>query len=331
MQTTGVHVELLEQKREEVEVALVAHVEAAAAGEHAEAMALARQVLLAGGKRWRPILILLANELAGGGDDSARDSFEIMPLALAFEMIHTATLVHDDINDGAKFRRNVPTLHESYDAAQAIIAGDYLFVEGFGLGGRYDERIVRLMADCCARIASAELMQLRHVGNLATTPEDYYRIISGKTAGPFEAGCEAAALVANADEQRAAILGTFGLELGLAFQIVDDLLDLEGDERMGKPRGTDVIEGKMTLPLIHSLTMSHGESRRRLSEVIDSFHEGLWGELTDLLNATGSLDYARTLVDNHLARALDALLQFPQSDARDALEWLTRQVMDRHE
>jgi len=294
-------------------------------------MALARQVLLAGGKRWRPILILLAHELAGGGDDSARDSSEIMPLALAFEMIHTATLVHDDINDGAKFRRNVPTLHESYDAAQAIIAGDYLFVEGFGLGGRYDERIVRLMADCCARIASAELMQLRHVGNLATTPEDYYRIISGKTAGPFEAGCEAAALVADADEQRVAILGTFGLELGLAFQIVDDLLDLEGDERMGKPRGTDVIEGKMTLPLIHSLTMSHGESRRRLSEVIDSFHEGLWDELTDLLNATGSLDYARTLVDNHLARALDALLQFAQSDARDALEWLTRQVMDRHE
>ncbi len=331
MQTTGEHVELLEQRREEVEAALVAHVEAAAAGEHAEAMALARQVLLAGGKRWRPILILLAHELAGGGDDSARDSSEIMPLALAFEMIHTATLVHDDINDGAKFRRNVPTLHESYDAAQAIIAGDYLFVEGFGLGGRYDERIVRLMADCCARIASAELMQLRHVGNLATTPEDYYRIISGKTAGPFEAGCEAAALVAGADEQRAAILGTFGLELGLAFQIVDDLLDLEGDERMGKPRGTDVIEGKMTLPLIHSLTMSHGESRRRLSEVIDSFHEGLWDELTDLLNATGSLDYARTLVDNHLARALDALLQFAQSDARDALEWLTRQVMDRHE
>jgi len=331
MQTTGEHVELLEQRREEVEAALVAHVEAAAAGEHAEAMALARQVLLAGGKRWRPILILLAHELAGGGDDSARDSSEIMPLALAFEMIHTATLVHDDINDGAKFRRNMPTLHESYDTAQAIIAGDYLFVEGFGLGGRYDERIVRLMADCCARIASAELMQLRHVGNLATTPEDYYRIISGKTAGPFEAGCEAAALVADADEQRAAILGTFGLELGLAFQIVDDLLDLEGDERMGKPRGTDVIEGKMTLPLIHSLTMSHGESRRRLSEVIDSFHEGLWDELTDLLNATGSLDYARTLVDNHLARGLDALFQFPQSDARDALEWLTRQVMDRHE
>jgi geranylgeranyl pyrophosphate synthase len=328
MQAPEYHLELLEQKREAVETALAAHVEAAEAGEHAEAMALARQVLLAGGKRWRPILILLTHQLAGGSNQGDGD---VMPLALAFEMIHTATLVHDDINDGAKFRRNVATLHESYDSAQAIIAGDYLFVEGFGLGGRYDEQIVRLMANCCARIASAELMQLRHVGNLATTPEDYYQIISGKTAGPFESGCEAAALVAGASEQTAAILGIFGLELGLAFQIVDDLLDLEGDQRMGKPRGTDVVEGKMTLPLIHSLTMSHGDSRSRLSEIIDNFDESMWDELTNLLNATGSLDYARTLVDNHLARALDALLQFPQSDARDALEWLTCQVMDRHE
>ena len=341
MQAPEYHLELLEQKREAVETALVTHVEAAEAGEHAEAMALARQVLLAGGKRWRPILILLTHQLAGGktrdgggvdgGSIESGIQGDVMPLALAFEMIHTATLVHDDINDGAKFRRNVATLHESYDSAQAIIAGDYLFVEGFGLGGRYDEQIVRLMANCCARIASAELMQLRHVGNLATTPEDYYQIISGKTAGPFESGCEAAALVAGASGQTASILGIFGLELGLAFQIVDDLLDLEGDERMGKPRGTDVVEGKMTLPLIHSLTMSHGDSRRRLSEIIDNFDESMWGELTNLLNATGSLDYARTLVDNHLARALDALLQFPQSDARDALEWLTRLVMDRHE
>jgi geranylgeranyl pyrophosphate synthase len=246
-------------------------------------------------------------------------------------MIHTATLVHDDINDGAKFRRNVPTLHESYDSARALIAGDYLFVEGFGLGGRYDEQIVKIMANCCAQIASAELMQLRHVGNLATTPEDYYQIISGKTAGPFSAGCRAAALVAGASPNLAEILSQFGLELGLAFQIVDDLLDLEGDERMGKPRGTDVIEGKMTLPLIHSLTLSHGEDRRRLAEVIGGFHEGLWDELTELLNRAGSLGYARTLTNNHLERAIDALLQFPSGDARDALEWLTRQVITRHE
>lgn len=320
------HIGLLIQKREEVEQALQSHVDEALCGGNRAAMLLAKEVLLAGGKRWRPILVLLSYQLAGGKN---RD--EIMPLALAFEMIHTATLVHDDINDGAKLRRNIPTLHEKYDTAQALIAGDYLFVEGFGLGGRYEEKIVKLMANCCAKIASAELMQLKHVSDLSTTPEDYYEIISGKTAGPFESGCEAAALVAGGSEPEAASLAKFGLELGLAFQIVDDLLDLEGDERMGKPRGTDVHEGKMTLPLIHALTLSHGDERRRLAEVIENFHEGLWDELTGLLNSAGSLGYARTITMNHLGRAIDALLQFPKSDVRDALEWLTRQVMDRYE
>jgi geranylgeranyl pyrophosphate synthase len=117
----------------------------------------------------------------------------------------------------------------------------------------------------------------------------------------------------------------------LAFQIVDDLLDLEGDERMGKPRGTDVIEGKMTLPLIHSLTLSHGDDRRRLADVIAGFHHGLWDELTELLTRAGSFGYAKTLTNNHLERAIEALLQFPKCEARDALEWLTRQVLDRHE
>ncbi|MDP7312543.1 MAG: polyprenyl synthetase family protein [Candidatus Thalassarchaeaceae archaeon] len=326
MQAAESHIALLGQKREAVEEALLAHVNDACAGENSEVMGLAKQVLMAGGKRWRPILLLLSYKLAGGEDDS-----EVMPLALSFEMIHTATLVHDDINDGAKFRRNVPTLHERYDSPRALITGDYLFVEGFGLGGGYNQKIVRLIADCCARIASSELMQLKHIGNLATTPEDYYHIISGKTAGPFEAGCKAAAIVAGADTQMVDILGQFGLELGLAFQIVDDLLDLEGDERMGKPRGTDVIEGKMTLPLIHTLTLSHGEDRRRLAEIISHFHDGLWDELTTLLNRSGSLGYARTLVNNHLARAIDALFQFPESESRNALEWLTRQVMERNE
>tara|TARA_B100001750_G_C15460737_1_gene574121 strand:+ start:213 stop:1193 length:981 start_codon:yes stop_codon:yes gene_type:complete len=326
MQAAENHIALLEHKRESVEEALLAHVAEACEGENSEIMSLAKQVLLAGGKRWRPVLILLSYILAGGEDEA-----EVMPLALAFEMIHTATLVHDDINDGANFRRNVPTLHERYDSARALIAGDYLFVEGFGLGGRYEEKIVSLMAECCAQIASAELMQLEHIGNLATTPEDYYQIISGKTAGPFQAGCKAAALVAGADDEMAQKLGRFGLELGIAFQIVDDLLDLEGDERMGKPRGADVIEGKMTLPLIHTLTMSHGDDRRRLAQVISNFNDGLWDELTTLLNRSGSIGYARTLVNNHLSRALDALFQFPESESRNALEWLTNQVMVRHD
>ena len=162
-------------------------------GEVAE---LASSVLLAGGKRIRPILILLAYELAGGGNKE-----EIIPLALAFELIHTATLVHDDINDNAKLRRGIPTLHEKAGLAKALIAGDWLFVQGFGLGGRYDSKIVEIMSDCCAKIATSELKQLDHINDLATKPDDYYSIVRGKTAGPFSAGCRAAAMVANADEK----------------------------------------------------------------------------------------------------------------------------------
>lgn len=320
------YLDLIEECRERVEVALASHIDAAEKQPSGEAMRYASRLLLAGGKRWRPILVLLSHRLAGGTAEE-----EVMPLALAFEMIHTATLVHDDINDGAALRRGVPTIHETDGSEVAIIVGDYLFVEGFGLGGEYDEEIVRLMATCCAEIASSELKQLRHINDLSTTPEDYYAIFSGKTAGPFSAGCEAAALVAGATEEEAKKLGQFGLEIGLAFQIVDDLLDLEGDERLGKPRGTDVVEGKMTLPLIHSLTLSCGDSRRRLAEVIDNFEQSLLGELTDLLNRSESLAYARTIANNHLARALQNLLEFPESDARDALEWLTREGMQRHE
>jgi geranylgeranyl pyrophosphate synthase len=196
-------------------------------------------MLLAGGKRLRPLLIMLAHEIAGG-----QDVEEVMPLALAFEMIHTATLVHDDINDEAGLRRGVETIHTRAGLAKAVIAGDWLFVQGFGLGGRYEEHIVRLMAKCCADIAVAEFHQLDHVLNLATSPEDYLAIVRGKTAGPFAAGCHAAGLVAGLTAEQAAGLGRFGMELGIAFQLVDDLLDLRGDERMGKPRGLMFSRGR---------------------------------------------------------------------------------------
>ncbi len=326
MQTEEVHLSLIEEKRLLVDDALLSHIEDAEQQPSGEAMRFARRLLLAGGKRWRPILVLLTHRLAGGTSEE-----DVLPLALAFEMIHTATLIHDDINDGATLRRGVPTIHETDSAEVAMIVGDYLFVEGFGLGGRYEEEIVRLMARCCAEIASSELKQLRHINDLATTPDDYYAIVSGKTAGPFRAGCHAAALVAGASAEQAEKLGEFGLEIGLAFQIVDDLLDLEGDERTGKPCGTDVLEGKMTLPLIHSLTLLHGDKRRRLAEVIDNFEESLFGELCDLLNHSESLAYARTLANNHLSRALEILGDSPPSEARDALEWLTREGMQRHE
>ena len=285
----------------------------------------AGRVLLAGGKRLRPLLILLAHRLAGGDDDS-----EVMPLALAFELIHTATLVHDDINDEANERRGKPTIHARAGQAKAVIAGDWLFVQGFGLGGRYNESIVTLMARCCANIAVSEFHQLDHVLNLATTPEDYLSIVRGKTAGPFASGCQAAGLVAGLSDEDAEALERFGMQLGIAFQLVDDLLDLRGDDRMGKPRGADVYEGKMTLPLIHALTLSHGRHRERLAEMIESFDDSNFVELMRLLDRSSSLEYAEILVRTHLERAQSELDRFPPSEAKEMMLLITQLVMDRH-
>lgn len=281
------------------------------AGQVAE---LCGSVILAGGKRLRPLVILLAYEIAGG------TNFEdVMPFALASEMIHTATLVHDDINDEASHRRGVETIHSKVGIPKAVIAGDWLFSKGFGLGGQYNEEIVRILAQYCADIAVSEFDQLDHVLDLTTSPEDYLSIVRGKTAGPFAAGCQVAGMIAGLSKEQALPLRRFGMDFGIAFQLVDDLLDLRGDERMGKPRGADVFEGKMTLPLIHALTLSHGEKRQRLAQIIENFTDDCFDELMALLNHSDSLHYAEILVRTHLERAIDELETFSESDAKDMM------------
>lgn len=310
--------------RDKVEESLEELVNKEMAGPSSEAMAMARTVLMAGGKRWRPVLTLLAHEAAGG-----ELSEEVMELALAFELIHTATLIHDDIYDGAKLRRGAPTLHVAHGDAEAIIAGDYLFVLGFGLGGRAENRIVDSVSLTCTAIAAAELKQMRHIRDLTTRPEDYDEIVRGKTAGPFANACAAAAILAGASEDDIENLKEFGMGVGIAFQMVDDLLDLTGDLSMGKPRGTDVHEGKMTLPLIHALTILHGTPRQRMAEILESFNDAHWDELTELLNEAGSFDYTSNLIETHLINALERLRLLPQSSARELMEGLAEMSLGR--
>jgi len=203
--------------------------------------------------------------------------------------------------------------------AQGIIAGDYLFVLGFGLGGRYDANIVEIMADTCANIASGELLQLHHIGDLGTTPEDYYAIIDGKTAGPFATACASAAMLAKAPEVVVNALEEFGWEVGRAFQLVDDLLDLTGDTSLGKPRGSDVLEGKMTLPIIHALTMLHGVEREQFADVLQNFGDDRWEELVELLASAGSFDYANQLIENHVDRALQHLNKIDSNSSTELM------------
>ena len=304
----------LDKRRDAIEEALEEFVQLRMAGSEAPAMRLASDILLAGGKRYRPIIAILAFEAAGGDDSS-----KVMKLAMATEIIHTATLVHDDIYDQSKVRRGKPTLHTSIGLPQAIIAGDYLFALGFGLGGHHDDQVVERVAEACGRIATGELQQLEHIGNLATTPEDYYSIVDGKTAFPFASGCWGAAVIAKAPEATVTALELFGMEFGRAFQMVDDLLDLTGEPSMGKPRGADVHDGKMTLPIIHALTMLHGVERERLADVLQNFSDERWEELIELLNSAESLDYVKQLIENHVERAMEALETLPRTEARDMM------------
>ncbi|RJV02285.1 MAG: polyprenyl synthetase family protein [Candidatus Poseidoniales archaeon] len=320
----SVQVERLSALKDEVDGGLEALLDDAAAAGGGQVVAMARHVLMSGGKRLRPVLFMLSYEAAGGVD---RD--HVMPLALAFELIHTATLVHDDMNDAADERRGRRTLHLEAGPEKALIAGDWLFVQGFGLGGRYPERVVRLMADCCADIAVSEFKQLDHIDDLTTSPEDYLDIVRGKTAGPFAAGCQSAALLAGCTEEEASAFRTFGEELGIAFQLVDDLLDLRGSPDMGKPRGVDVAEGKMTLPLIHALTLSHGADRTTLAELLASFTEDRWDELMALLGRSDSLHYVELLVDLHLERAANALLSAGSGPAADLMVGMLAEIGSR--
>lgn len=203
-------------------------------------------VIGAGGKRIRPAIALLAFK-ANGGNDPER----VIKVASAFEMIHAATLIHDDINDAGELRRGREAAYKRYGVQKALIAGDFLFVKSFRLGGTFDETIVQMVADACTAIAESEILQSMHELDPRTSRKDYIKIIEGKTAKPIEAGARVGAYLAKSSPQMIDAMGYYGLNLGIAFQIIDDILDVNGNlSTLGKPRGVDFMDGKPNLVLL---------------------------------------------------------------------------------
>ena len=250
---------------------------------------IALYVIRAGGKRIRPGISLLSFRSVGG-----KDTDRIIKLATAFELIHSATLIHDDINDGADLRRGRMSAFRKYGFQPALIAGDFLFVKGFRLGGANEtEEIVEIVADACTRMAESEILQSQFEHDTNTPLETYLTIINGKTARPIQASAQVGAYIGGAQEDMIAALGDFGLNIGYSFQIVDDILDITGKEaEIGKPRGMDVNEGKPSLPIL--LAMSNGCDAPRIRELFLKERKDEQ-EIEEIIEAIKASDALRTV------------------------------------
>jgi geranylgeranyl pyrophosphate synthase len=225
---------------------------------------IATYVIAAGGKRIRPTVTLLSFKALSG-----KDIRQAVDLAAALELIHSATLIHDDINDGGDMRRGRPAAYKKFGLQNALVTGDFLFVKAFGIGGKFDPDIVEITANACAALAEGEIRQKRHAFDTSVTKDEYVDIIRRKTALPIMAGAKIAGLLAGARLEDVDAVGDYGLHLGIAFQIVDDILDIIGDgARLGKPSGTDVKEGNVTLPVIHALNNGNQIDKAELARIL---------------------------------------------------------------
>ncbi len=293
--------------------------------ENPELTEMCRYVISSGGKRIRPALCILSYGAAGGTDMKLP-----VKVGAAFEIIHNATLIHDDINDQGEIRRGRKTLHKEYTVSKAIIAGDYMFAMGFRLLAVEAPRIVDYIVEASASMGAWEFIQkdLEHAASVKE--EDYIRIITGKTAKLFEASSKSGVAVAGSDSAMLDALGGFAFSIGLAFQIVDDTLDVTGDpHNTGKAVGTDLIEGKPTLPVIYA--MEDPEYGPRLVEIfekadvtIDDVREAL-----ALIRSTDSVDRCLQIARRFATEAVEYLDAVPDSRYKTALLQLADYIVCR--
>jgi len=287
--------------------------------------ALVQHGIRLGGKRMRPALLLLAGQACGSLTD------EHLLLAAVVEMIHTATLVHDDVLDEAALRRHVPTVNARFDNEASVLLGDYLFSHAFYLASTVGSTLAcQHIGRSTNIVCQGELLQIASRGNFRLSEMQYLRIIDGKTAELCACSCLLGATYAGADPLRQQSLRRFGRRLGIAFQIVDDLLDLLGDEcETGKSLGSDLEKQKLTLPLIRLLDLANAAECRQVQEIVLLPPSQRREALIPLLEMYDALTYARTRAVRFAERARGELALFPPGAARDVLESMTEFVVAR--
>lgn len=293
--------------------------------ENPELTEMCQYVVGAGGKRIRPALCILAYRACGGTDAKLP-----INIGAAFEIIHSATLIHDDINDMGEIRRGRKTLHRQYTISKAIIAGDYMFAMGFRLLAVSAPQIVDYIVDASASMGAGEFVQKDFEHASSVSEEDYIGIISGKTAKLFEASAKSGAAVATQDMDIIETIGRYAYQVGLAFQIVDDTLDVTGDpNNTGKAVGTDLLEGKPTLPVIYAMQDPvHGPRIRELFEKPEVSFEDV-REALALINSTDAVRRCLAKAEAIADASISIMDSVPDSPYKSSLLKLADYVVRR--
>ena len=281
-----------------------------------------------GGKRVRPALTILSTYAVGG--DGAR--YNTIRMATVMEFLHTATLVHDDVIDKADMRRKRPTVNALYGNETAVLMGDWLYMSAFETSlAERSLPILDILTSVTRKMTEGELLQLTLLGDAAISEAQYFDVLKRKTAYLFSASCEIGAILGGASEKQQTALRDYGLNLGTAFQLIDDLLDFtSSEEALGKAAGADLLGGKVTLPLIY-LREAEPKSLEMVQTVL---HEGKYSSVkqADLLEAitrTGALERARARADEYAEDARAVLDNLPDSEYCDSLRALPTYILDR--
>jgi octaprenyl-diphosphate synthase len=276
-----------------------------------------RYIIGSGGKRLRPLLMILSARLCGyQGDLDAS-------LSVVFEFLHAATLLHDDVVDHAELRRNQPAANTVWGNPAVVLIGDFLYSKSILMTVGYgDIRMLKVLSEATTKMAEGEVLQLVHSDNLEIDEKEYLEVISRKTAVLISAACQVGAIFGGGSPDHERALRTYGMNLGIAFQLIDDTLDYTGEAKeLGKAVGNDIQEGKATLPLICALRNGGAKDKKRLREIFsaDEIPSEAFSEVRDLVIRSEGIEYTRQLAMNRVQEAKDALDVFPPHPTKEIL------------
>lgn len=288
---------------------------------------IAEYIISNGGKRLRPMLMLLITDAFNYQGE------QNINLAAVIELIHTATLLHDDVVDESELRRGEKTSHEIWGNSASVLVGDFLYSKSFQMMVTADNmQVMSILSDATNKISEGEVQQLLNVGNLALTEGDYFQIIANKTAKLFEAACQLAAVIANQDTQVQTQMAAFGMLLGTAFQIADDVLDYTANnDDLGKNLGDDFNEGKLTMPLIYLLKNGDAQQRNQITLAIKEPLKADFSLVRKLVIESKAIEYTLSQAKQKAMAAKAQLTALPDSTSKHALSFLCDYAWQRNQ